>query len=73
LQLSTGTYGGIFYLMTVFHFLHVVVGLGLLVWLLAPALRRDPVAPRRVPRSEPYRPQGGQHGDGPRLVFRRSG
>jgi heme/copper-type cytochrome/quinol oxidase subunit 3 len=49
LQLTTGTYGGVFYLMTVFHFLHVVVGLGLLAWLLAPALRRDPVAPRRVP------------------------
>jgi cytochrome c oxidase subunit III len=49
LRLSTGTYGGIFYLLTVFHILHVLVGLGLLAWLVAPALRREPMAPRRVP------------------------
>jgi cytochrome c oxidase subunit 3 len=33
LRPSTGVYGGMFYLLTCFHGLHVVVGLGLLVWL----------------------------------------
>jgi cytochrome c oxidase subunit III len=41
LRLDSGTYGGLFYLLTVFHALHVLVGLGLLLWLLA--------APRRLP------------------------
>ncbi len=49
LRLDSGTYGGLFYLLTVFHILHVLVGLGLVAWLLAPALRRDAIAPRRVP------------------------
>lgn len=49
LRLDSGTYGGLFYLLTVFHLLHVVVGLGLLIWLVGPTLRRQPTAPRRVP------------------------
>ena len=49
LRLDSGTYGGLFYLLTVFHILHVLVGLGLLLWLLGPTLRREPAAPRRVP------------------------
>lgn len=49
LHLDTGTYGGLFYLLTVFHVLHVLVGLGLLAWLLAPVLRREASVPRRVP------------------------
>jgi cytochrome c oxidase subunit III len=55
LRLDSGTYGGLFYLLTVFHMLHVLVGLGLLVWLLAPTLRpgaaeaSEAAAPRRVP------------------------
>lgn len=49
LRLDSGTYGGLFYLLTVFHGLHVLVGLGLLLWLLGPTLRRQPTAPRRVP------------------------
>jgi cytochrome c oxidase subunit 3 len=49
LRLDSGTYGGLFYLLTVFHILHVLVGLGLLLWLLGPTLRREPTAPRRVP------------------------
>jgi cytochrome c oxidase subunit III len=49
LHLDSGAYGGTFYLLTVFHILHVVVGLGLLARLVAPLLRRRPVAPRRVP------------------------
>jgi heme/copper-type cytochrome/quinol oxidase subunit 3 len=49
LRLDSGPYGGLFYLLTVFHGLHVVVGLGLLLWLLGPTLRRKPTAPRRVP------------------------
>jgi cytochrome c oxidase subunit 3 len=49
LHLDTGTYGGVFYLLTVFHCLHVLVGLGLLVWLVVPALHREARAPRRVP------------------------
>jgi len=49
LRLDSGTYGGLFYLLTVFHILHVLVGLGLLLWLLGPTLRRHATAPRRVP------------------------
>ena len=48
LRLSSGAYGGTFYLLTVFHILHVLVGLGLLARLVAPLVRRVPVAPRRV-------------------------
>ena len=47
LTLSSGTYGSLFYTLTAFHALHVVVGLGLLVWLAAPSLRRRPRAPSR--------------------------
>jgi heme/copper-type cytochrome/quinol oxidase subunit 3 len=49
LHLDSGAYGGTFYVLTVFHILHVLVGLGLLARLVAPLLRRLPVAPRRVP------------------------
>lgn len=49
LQLTSGVYGSVFYLFTVFHILHILVGLGLLIWLVSPALRRSPMAPRRVP------------------------
>jgi cytochrome c oxidase subunit 3 len=49
LHLDSGAYGGTFYVLTVFHILHVLVGLGLLVRLVAPLLRRTPVAPGRVP------------------------
>lgn len=48
LHLDSGAYGGTFYLLTVFHALHVLVGLGLLVRLVAPLLPRAPRAPRRV-------------------------
>ncbi|HWO14227.1 MAG TPA: heme-copper oxidase subunit III [Polyangiaceae bacterium] len=48
LRLDSGAYGGTFYLLTVFHILHVLVGLGLLGRLLAPLARRNPVAPGRV-------------------------
>jgi len=48
LHLDSGAYGGTFYLLTVFHILHVLVGLGLLVHLVAPLLGRAPAAPRRV-------------------------
>jgi len=34
LHVSTGVYGSIFYALTTFHALHVVVGLGILVWVL---------------------------------------
>ena len=33
LRTDSGVYGGIFYLLTCFHALHVLVGLGLLTWL----------------------------------------
>lgn len=49
LHLDSGAYGGMFYLLTVFHALHVLVGLGLLTRWLAPLLRRAPIAPARVP------------------------
>ena len=49
LHLDSGAYGGTFYLLTIFHILHVLVGLGLLARLVAPLVRRVPVAPRRVP------------------------
>jgi heme/copper-type cytochrome/quinol oxidase subunit 3 len=39
LQLSTGLYGAFFYLLTVFHGLHVLVGLGLLGWLVPQVLQ----------------------------------
>lgn len=48
LRQSSGSYGAIFYTMTVFHFLHVVVGLGMLCWLLPSALRRSVAVPYRV-------------------------
>ncbi len=48
LRLDSGPYGGTFYLLTVFHLLHVLVGLGLLARLLVPALRRTPEAPPGV-------------------------
>jgi cytochrome c oxidase subunit III len=48
LHLDSGAYGGTFYVLTVFHVLHVLVGLGLLARLAAPLLRRTPVAPGRV-------------------------
>lgn len=37
-EVTSGHYGGVFYLLTVFHALHVLVGLGLLVGLLPKAL-----------------------------------
>jgi cytochrome c oxidase subunit III len=49
LHLDSGAYGGTFYLLTVFHILHVLVGVGLLARLVAPLLRRVPMAPGRVP------------------------
>lgn len=49
LHLDSGAYGGTFYLLTVFHVLHVVVGLGLLLRLLAPLVRSVPAAPGRTP------------------------
>ena len=48
LRLGSGAYGGTFYVLTVFHLLHVIVGLGLLARLVAPLARRTPVAPSRV-------------------------
>jgi cytochrome c oxidase subunit 3 len=48
LHLDSGAYGGTFYVLTVFHVLHVLVGLGLLARLVAPLLRPTPVAPGRV-------------------------
>jgi cytochrome c oxidase subunit 3 len=49
LRPSSGTYGSVFYLLTVFHFLHVLVGLGLLGGLVPHALRGDTTPARRVP------------------------
>lgn len=48
LRLDSGAYGGTFYLLTVFHVLHVLVGLALLLRLVAPLLRPEPAAPSRV-------------------------
>ncbi len=48
-QITDGVYGSIFYVLTAFHALHVVVGLGFLVYLAAPALSRNPRSPGRVP------------------------
>jgi len=48
LHLDSGAYGGTFYLLTVFHILHVVVGLGLLARLVVPLLRHVPTAPHRT-------------------------
>jgi cytochrome c oxidase subunit 3 len=48
LRLGSGAYGGTFYVLTVFHVLHVLVGLGLLARLVAPLVRRAPVAPGRA-------------------------
>lgn len=48
LRLDSGAYGGTFYLLTVFHILHVIVGLGLLTRLVAPLVGRAPVAPGRT-------------------------
>jgi cytochrome c oxidase subunit 3 len=49
LHLGSGAYGGTFYVLTVFHSLHVLVGLGLLARLVAPLVWRVPIAPGRVP------------------------
>jgi len=49
LRLDSGAYGGTFYLLTTFHILHVLVGLGFLARLVAPLGGRVPVAPRRIP------------------------
>lgn len=51
LHLDSGAYGGTFYVLTVFHILHVLVGLGLLARLVAPLVGRAPVAPGRVTAS----------------------
>lgn len=48
LELSSGIYGGFFYLLTVFHALHVVVGLTLLGWLWFQSGRSSGVAKRGV-------------------------
>jgi cytochrome c oxidase subunit III len=48
LHLDSGAYGGTFYVLTVFHILHVLVGLGLVARLVGPLCRRIPVAPGRV-------------------------
>jgi len=48
LELSSGIYGGFFYLLTVFHALHVVVGLSLLGWLRLTMSSSSGVAKRGV-------------------------
>lgn len=47
LRLDSGAYGGTFYVLTVFHILHVLVGLGLLTRVVVPLMRRVPTAPKR--------------------------
>jgi cytochrome c oxidase subunit 3 len=42
LQIDSGAYGGVFYLMTTFHAVHIVGGLGALLYFLPAALRRGP-------------------------------
>jgi heme/copper-type cytochrome/quinol oxidase subunit 3 len=49
LRPGSGLLGSVFYLLSGFHLLHVVVGLGLLAWLLAPALRRGARLPAGLP------------------------
>jgi len=49
LHVDTDLYGSVFYALTVFHALHVVVGLGILVWLLRGALRGAHSAARSAP------------------------
>lgn len=44
LKPSSGAYGSIFYTLTAFHFLHVVVGLGLLAWVTPASLGGSEVA-----------------------------
>jgi cytochrome c oxidase subunit 3 len=48
-RLSSGVYGSVFYVLTAFHALHVVVGLAMLGWLATPAIRRSaPPSPGRT-------------------------
>jgi heme/copper-type cytochrome/quinol oxidase subunit 3 len=49
LQPSSGPYAGHFYLLTVFHALHVIVGLGLMSWLVPQV--RGAATPRRAVRA----------------------
>jgi cytochrome c oxidase subunit 3 len=45
LQLDTDRFGSLFYFLTAFHALHVVVGLGILTWMLGTTLRLEsPIA-----------------------------
>jgi heme/copper-type cytochrome/quinol oxidase subunit 3 len=48
LRPDSGAYGGTFYVLGVFHVLHVLVGLGLLARLVAPLMRSVPGAPAPV-------------------------
>jgi cytochrome c oxidase subunit 3 len=41
LRISSGVYGSVFYTLTVFHAVHVAVGIGLLAWLLATGRRKS--------------------------------
>ena len=50
LQLDSGVYGGVFYLMTSFHALHVVGGLLALLWFVPTVLK---VGPHEVPGLKP--------------------
>ena len=43
LTLRSGVYGSTFYLLTCFHALHIVVGLGLLLWLSPPIIKLRPL------------------------------
>jgi len=49
LQLSSGNYAAFFYVLTSFHALHVVVGLGLMTWLI-PQVLQQAGAPQRAGR-----------------------